>query len=288
MNVPNLDVVLLGGQLRSENARWLDRRPKRCLKRYGSTSCFSAQARSAADGAIYSVDSAEASLNRKMLSRSSQSVRPGRFLEVRHDGDLQGCALKQRKADHRCRSVEGLACTADGSSVSRPFLPIRERSLERRSDPRHRWRWHQDDGGACRPQRTYPSHRSGRRCGQRHGQPGLADRTRTAHRAVSPREAPDRMSRQRCPFTERSPISRSCLEETIEQAFPNARTRVLNDVDAAHLGALAGKPAFSSSREPDRWPGPATPRASLLEPAAGATSSATKGAATGLAGWRST
>lgn len=31
------------------------------------------------------------------------------------------------------------------------------------------------------------------------------------------------------------------LEEAIEQAFPNARTRVLNDVDAAHLGALAGK-----------------------------------------------
>lgn len=31
------------------------------------------------------------------------------------------------------------------------------------------------------------------------------------------------------------------LEETIAQAFPNARTRVLNDVDAAHLGALAGK-----------------------------------------------
>ncbi|MDM9624933.1 BadF/BadG/BcrA/BcrD ATPase family protein [Rhizobium sp. S152] len=31
------------------------------------------------------------------------------------------------------------------------------------------------------------------------------------------------------------------LEETIEQAFPNARTRVLNDVDAAHLGALAGR-----------------------------------------------
>jgi N-acetylglucosamine kinase-like BadF-type ATPase len=31
------------------------------------------------------------------------------------------------------------------------------------------------------------------------------------------------------------------LEETIRQAFPNARTCVLNDVDAAHLGALAGK-----------------------------------------------
>jgi len=31
------------------------------------------------------------------------------------------------------------------------------------------------------------------------------------------------------------------LEEAIEHAFPNARTRVLNDVDAAHLGALAGK-----------------------------------------------
>jgi glucosamine kinase len=34
------------------------------------------------------------------------------------------------------------------------------------------------------------------------------------------------------------------LEETIEHAFPNAKTRVLNDVDAAHLGALAGKPGI--------------------------------------------
>jgi glucosamine kinase len=34
------------------------------------------------------------------------------------------------------------------------------------------------------------------------------------------------------------------LEETIGQAFPNARTKVLNDVDAAHLGALAGKPGI--------------------------------------------
>ncbi len=34
------------------------------------------------------------------------------------------------------------------------------------------------------------------------------------------------------------------LEETIERAFPNAKTRVLNDVDAAHLGALAGKPGI--------------------------------------------
>ncbi|MBB5663678.1 N-acetylglucosamine kinase-like BadF-type ATPase [Rhizobium leguminosarum] len=34
------------------------------------------------------------------------------------------------------------------------------------------------------------------------------------------------------------------LEETIRQAFPKAQTRVLNDVDAAHLGALAGKPGI--------------------------------------------
>lgn len=33
----------------------------------------------------------------------------------------------------------------------------------------------------------------------------------------------------------------SLLEETIDRSFPNARTRVLNDVDAAHLGALAGR-----------------------------------------------
>jgi glucosamine kinase len=34
------------------------------------------------------------------------------------------------------------------------------------------------------------------------------------------------------------------LEDTIERAFPNARTRILNDVDAAHLGALAGRPGI--------------------------------------------
>lgn len=44
-------------------------------------------------------------------------------------------------------------------------------------------------------------------------------------------------------YGEVSHLSR-LLEEVINDAFPDARTRVLNDVDAAHLGALAGKPGI--------------------------------------------
>jgi N-acetylglucosamine kinase-like BadF-type ATPase len=33
----------------------------------------------------------------------------------------------------------------------------------------------------------------------------------------------------------------SMLEEVVSEAFPHARTRVLNDVDAAHLGAFSGR-----------------------------------------------
>jgi N-acetylglucosamine kinase-like BadF-type ATPase len=36
----------------------------------------------------------------------------------------------------------------------------------------------------------------------------------------------------------------SLLEDVVSHAFPNARTRVLNDVDAAHLGAFAGEPGI--------------------------------------------
>ncbi len=41
-------------------------------------------------------------------------------------------------------------------------------------------------------------------------------------------------------FGEVATISRQ-LDEVVNRAFPNARTRVLNDVDAAHLGAFAGR-----------------------------------------------
>lgn len=44
-------------------------------------------------------------------------------------------------------------------------------------------------------------------------------------------------------YGEVSHLSR-LLEEVIEQAFPHTRTSMLNDVDAAHLGALAGQPGI--------------------------------------------
>lgn len=71
MNVPNLDVVLLGGQLRSENASLVGPQAEAMLETIWFDQLFLGASAVSNDGAIYSVDSAEASLNRKMLTRSS-------------------------------------------------------------------------------------------------------------------------------------------------------------------------------------------------------------------------
>jgi DeoR family fructose operon transcriptional repressor len=71
LNVPNLDVVLLGGQLRSENASLVGPQAEAMLETIWFDQLFLGASAISNDGAIYSVDSAEASVNRKMLSRSN-------------------------------------------------------------------------------------------------------------------------------------------------------------------------------------------------------------------------
>lgn len=71
LNIPNLEVVLLGGQLRSENASLVGPQAEAMLESIWFDQLFLGASAISPDGAIYSVDSAEASLNRCMLGRSA-------------------------------------------------------------------------------------------------------------------------------------------------------------------------------------------------------------------------
>lgn len=77
LNIPTLDVVVLGGQLRSENASIVGPQAEAMLETIWFDQLFLGASAISPDAAIYSVDSAEASLNRCMLSRSAH-----RFLLV--------------------------------------------------------------------------------------------------------------------------------------------------------------------------------------------------------------
>jgi len=72
LNVPNLEVMLLGGQLRSENASLVGPQAEAMLETLWFDQLFLGVSAIGPDGAIYSVDSAEASLNAHMLPRSAQ------------------------------------------------------------------------------------------------------------------------------------------------------------------------------------------------------------------------
>jgi DeoR/GlpR family transcriptional regulator of sugar metabolism len=71
LNIPHLEVVLLGGQLRSENASIVGPQAEAMLETIWFDQLFLGASSISPDGAIYSVDSAEASLNRRMLTRSA-------------------------------------------------------------------------------------------------------------------------------------------------------------------------------------------------------------------------
>lgn len=72
LNVPNLEVSLLGGQLRSENVSLVGPQAEAMLESLWFDQLFLGVSAIGLDGAIYSVDSAEANLNRCMLARSAQ------------------------------------------------------------------------------------------------------------------------------------------------------------------------------------------------------------------------
>src|SRR5689334_1164349 len=73
LNVPNLEVGVLGGHLRSENASLVGPQAEAMLESLWFDQLFLGVSAIGPDGAIYSVDSAEASLNKRMLARAAQS-----------------------------------------------------------------------------------------------------------------------------------------------------------------------------------------------------------------------
>ena len=72
LNIPDLEVALLGGELRSENASLVGPQAEAMLESLWFDQLFLGASAVGQDGAIYSVDSAEASLNRRMLARAEQ------------------------------------------------------------------------------------------------------------------------------------------------------------------------------------------------------------------------
>jgi DeoR/GlpR family transcriptional regulator of sugar metabolism len=72
LNVPNLEVTVLGGQLRNENASLVGPEAEAMLESLWFDQLFLGVSAIGPDGALYSVDSAEASLNKRMLLRSAQ------------------------------------------------------------------------------------------------------------------------------------------------------------------------------------------------------------------------
>ncbi len=72
INVPKLQVVMLGGQLRSENASLVGPQAEAMLEGLWFDQLFLGASAIGEDGAIYSIDAAEASLNARMLRRSAE------------------------------------------------------------------------------------------------------------------------------------------------------------------------------------------------------------------------
>jgi DeoR family fructose operon transcriptional repressor len=71
LNVSDLEVVLLGGQLRSENASLVGPQAEAMLESIWFDQLFLGASAIGPDDAIYSVDGAEAHLNKCMLTRSA-------------------------------------------------------------------------------------------------------------------------------------------------------------------------------------------------------------------------
>src|SRR3954465_4180547 len=72
LNIPHLEVALLGGQLRSENASTVGPQAEAMLDTLWFDQLFLGVSAIGPDEAIYSVDAAEANLNRCMLARAGE------------------------------------------------------------------------------------------------------------------------------------------------------------------------------------------------------------------------
>jgi DeoR/GlpR family transcriptional regulator of sugar metabolism len=72
LDIPKLRVVVIGGQLRNENASLVGPEAEAMLERLWFDQLFLGAGAIGPDATVYSVDSAEASLNARMLKRSEQ------------------------------------------------------------------------------------------------------------------------------------------------------------------------------------------------------------------------
>jgi DeoR/GlpR family transcriptional regulator of sugar metabolism len=74
MNVPKLRISLLGGQLRNENASLVGPAAEFALDRLWLDQLFLGAGAIGDDNKIYSMDSAEASINAHMIERSASTI----------------------------------------------------------------------------------------------------------------------------------------------------------------------------------------------------------------------
>ena len=72
INVAKIKVMLLGGQLRAENASIIGTYAESMLDRLWFDQLFLGASAIGAEGTIYSIDLSEATLNAKMISRSAE------------------------------------------------------------------------------------------------------------------------------------------------------------------------------------------------------------------------
>ncbi len=74
INIPKIRVMILGGQLRPENASVIGPHAEAMLDRLWFDQLFLGAGAISTDGTIYSVDLGEATLNTKMLARSAERI----------------------------------------------------------------------------------------------------------------------------------------------------------------------------------------------------------------------
>jgi DeoR family fructose operon transcriptional repressor len=74
MNTPGIKIVLLGGQLRAENASMVGALAEAMIENLWFDQLFLGAGAIAPDACIYSLDASEAQLNQKMLARAAKTL----------------------------------------------------------------------------------------------------------------------------------------------------------------------------------------------------------------------
>ena len=101
LDVSELEIVLIGGQLRSENASLVGPQAEEALRSLWFDHLFLGASAVSPDGAIYSIDGGEANLNRCMIERSAQRHLLVELQQIRYHGNLSRRAAQRRSCRER-------------------------------------------------------------------------------------------------------------------------------------------------------------------------------------------